>query len=195
MPTRPPPVPFPPLTFRRSPRYNVIEVARFFKEAQPSFRRAELRFYHNMDGSLFVCLSIFNVVDEVIELQGLRVDVHISVIKAKPEHLAGTRHVLEAAMKREWAESRKHVTSDRYDNMTAMFDSHYAPCSGQDLVMLTLLREAPLYSNLRRCSERAVSAAIAAGATAALWRCCREEFHASVKPTWILGDGFWLRDA
>ena len=195
MPTRPPPVPFPPLTLRPSPRYNVFEVADFFKDSQPSFRRAELRFYHNRDGSLYMCLSIVRVVDEVIELQGLRVDVHLSVMKAMPQHLAGAKHVLEAAMKREWAESRELVTSGRHDNCTAMFDCQFAPCSGPDLVMLTLLSEAPLHRNLLCCCERAFFAAIAAGANAALRGCCREKFHLSVKPTWIPGDGFWLLDA
>ena len=126
---------------------------------------------------------------------GCKVDVHISVLKAHNHDLAGTTDVFEAAMKKEKADQRELVTSELYDNTTAIFDRNFAPMSSHDLVMLTLLREAPLYRNLRRCSERAVSAAIAAGATAALRRCCREDFHLSVKPTWMLGDGFWLMDA
>ena len=187
----------------RSPRYNVIQVARFFKEAHHvSFRRAELRIYRNRDDSLYVCLSLFTVVDEVTELQGLRVNVHITVLKAMPHHIA-PHHitVFAAAMRTAWAPSRTdpqyHCVQNGhvYDNKTAMFDYHFAPLSGHDLVMLELLRECPLCLKLRRCCEIAVNAAIAAGAPAALSSCCREDFHLSVKPTWIRGLGFWLMDA
>ena len=90
---------------RRPPRHNghsVVAVARFFREANPSFRRAQFIFYRNPD-TLYVCLSLFIVVDEVRELQGSEVDVHISVLKAHNHDLAGTTDVFEAAMKAEWA--------------------------------------------------------------------------------------------
>ena len=114
---------------------------------------------------------------------GSKVDMHITVLKANNNDLAGTTDVFEAVMNTEWAVQRELEHPVQIDNTKAMFGMRFAPNSSHDCVMLTLLRDSPLYWSLQRVCEVAIDAAITEGAAADLLSCVRQHFHASVKPT------------